>query len=174
MYPWKDRTSDVARFAFAWPLLRHRRLTKRIVKAPKVHLTDTGLACYLLGIREPDQLRLHPLRGPLFESWVASEILKARLHRGLEPDMFHLREDRGAEVDLLVEAGRTVFGVEVKSGATLVSEFFDDLRDVAQRFAQAVPHLHFEPRLVYGGGRSEKRDGLRAIAWDAVPDQTWW
>ena len=44
------------------------RLRKRLVKMPKLHFYDTGLACWLLGIREPAQLRTHPLRGALFET----------------------------------------------------------------------------------------------------------
>lgn len=55
-----------------------RNFRKRLVKAPKLHFVDSGLACHLLGIRDPDQLRVHPLRGALFESWCASEVLKAR------------------------------------------------------------------------------------------------
>ena len=51
-----------------------RNLGKRLVKTPKLHLLDSGLACYLLGIRTPDELRHHPLRGAIFESWVVAEI----------------------------------------------------------------------------------------------------
>ena len=49
----------------------HSNLRKRLVKMPKLHFYDTGLACWLLGIRTPEQLRNHPLRGPIFETWVA-------------------------------------------------------------------------------------------------------
>lgn len=49
---------------------------------PKLHFYDTGLACWLLGIRTTDHLRAHPLRGPLFETWVVSEIMKHRTNRG--------------------------------------------------------------------------------------------
>ena len=57
-------------------------LRKRLVKMPKLYFYDTGLACWLLGIREPQQLRSHPLRGAIFETWVVSEILKHRVNRG--------------------------------------------------------------------------------------------
>ena len=60
----------------------HLNIRKQVVKAPKLHFFDSGLACYLLGIREPEQLRLHPLRGAIFESWVIAEIYKAYVHRG--------------------------------------------------------------------------------------------
>jgi uncharacterized protein len=64
---------------------------KQVVKAPKLHFIDSGLACYLLGIREPEQLRLHPLRGAIFESWVFSEIYKTNVHSGAQPDLFHFQ-----------------------------------------------------------------------------------
>ncbi len=151
----------------------HRRLTKRIVKAPKVHMIDSGLACHLLGIREPGQLRFHPLRGPLFENWVVSEILKARLNRGFPADLFHLREDRGIEIDLIVESGERIIAVEVKSGKTLAADFFSNLSDLSLRFARDFPHLRLERRLVYGGDRSEERHGVQVVPWDAVPSQEW-
>lgn len=50
---------------------RVRNTRKRMVKAPKLHFVDTGLACSLLGIRSSEQLATHPLRGAVFESWVA-------------------------------------------------------------------------------------------------------
>jgi predicted AAA+ superfamily ATPase len=49
-----------------WPLARN--VTKRQVKAPKLHFLDTGLLCYLLGISSPEHLVHHPLRGAVFET----------------------------------------------------------------------------------------------------------
>ena len=53
---------------FRLPALR-TNLRKRLVKMPKLHFYDTGLVCWLLGIRAPEQLRTHPLRGSIFEIW---------------------------------------------------------------------------------------------------------
>jgi predicted AAA+ superfamily ATPase len=151
----------------------HRSFRKRVIKAPKLHFVDSGLACYLLGIREPEQLQTHPQRGALFESWVAAEILKARLHRGLEPDLHHLRETRGIEVDLLVEAGEILFGVEMKSGATVASGFTDDLRELGGRIEREAPHLRYEPRLVYGGDQLQARGGVSIVPWSQVAELSW-
>jgi predicted AAA+ superfamily ATPase len=151
----------------------HRSFRKRMIKAPKVHVIDSGLACYLLGIREPEQLQAHPQRGALFESWVAAEILKARLHRGVEPDLYHLRETRGIEVDLLVEAGEILFGVEVKSGATVASGFTDDLRELGVRIERESPHLRYEPRLVYGGDQPQARSDVEIVPWSRVAELGW-
>ena len=57
-----------------------------------------------------------------------SEMLKSRLHRGLPERMFHMREARGFEVDLLIEEGDRMIGVEKKSAATVAPDFFVALR----------------------------------------------
>ena len=59
----------------------HRNIRKQLVKRPKLHFLDSGLACHLLGIRSAEELRHHPLRGAIFESWVASEIYKSHPSR---------------------------------------------------------------------------------------------
>jgi hypothetical protein len=151
----------------------HRNLRKRAVKAPKLHFIDSGLACHLLGIRTPEQLRLHPLRGALFESWVVAEVAKARLHSGRPLDLYHMREDRGAEIDLVAESGQTVYGVEVKSGATLAEDFLPQLRAFADRVAEQWPHLQPVPRLLYGGNRRETRSGIEVIPWQEVQSADW-
>ena len=150
-----------------------RNVRKRAVKSPKLHFVDSGLACHLLGIRDPAQLRLHPSRGAIFESWVASEILKARVHRGAPPDIFHLRETRGAEVDLVIEAGPRLFAVEVKSGATVVPDFFRALEGLAEAVRERAPHLQAVARLVYGGEEPQRRSGVHVIPWHGIQDVGW-
>ena len=151
----------------------HHNLRKRAVKTPKLHFVDTGLVCQLLGIRTPDQLQLHPLRGPVFESWVASELLKARLHSGRPADLFHRREDHGLELDVVVESEAKVYGVEVKSGETLAPDFFRALTRFGTRVAEDLPHLEPIPRLIYGGNRRETRGGVAVIPWNEVQSVPW-
>lgn len=136
----------------------HRNIRKQIVKAPKLHFLDTGLACSLLGIRHSEQLRSHPLRGPLFESWVAAEILKALLHRGHHPDLKHYRESRGAEIDLVVQQAGKLHLIECKSGATIDPSFLDSL----SRFRSS------EPALVYGGSESHPRRAIPLFSWKNI------
>lgn len=81
-------------------LMLHVNIRKQIVKAPRLHFLDTGLVCLLLQIREPGQLRLHPLRGAIFESWEVSELYKAPVHQGEQPILHHYRESRGLEMDV--------------------------------------------------------------------------
>lgn len=150
-----------------------RTFRKRLVKAPKLHFVDSGLACQLLGISEPDQLRHHPLRGSLFESWVAAEILKSRAHRGLPPAMYHYRDARGHEVDLVVESERAVFLVEAKAGATVHGEAFGPLTRLAERVADDAATKPVECRLVFGGEHPQSRGSARAVPWGRLDREAW-
>ncbi|MEX2583926.1 MAG: ATP-binding protein [Gemmatimonadota bacterium] len=147
-----------------------RNVRKRAVKAPKLHFLDSGLVCHLLGIRSPTQLREHPLRGPIFESWVAAEVLKARLHRKRSADLYHLRETRGIELDLIVEAEERVMGVEMKSGATVARDFFDALRSFEP---PGQAGIGLGRRLVYGGEAPQMRGGIEVIPWREVQAVSW-
>ncbi|MCP4695751.1 MAG: ATP-binding protein [Gammaproteobacteria bacterium] len=151
----------------------HRNLRKQVVKAPKLHFFDSGLACHLLGIREPEQLRHHPLRGAIFESWTVSEIYKARIHRGLMPDLFHYRESRGLEVDLVLEQADSLTAVEMKSGATLSMDFLTGLRRFAARLQPTGEKQNIKSYLVYGGNATQRRSDVFILPWSEVPAIDW-
>lgn len=151
----------------------HRSARKRIVKAPKLHFMDTGLACHLLGITEPGQLRRHPLRGALFESWVVSEVYKWRIHRALPARMFHYRETRGLEVDLLVEEGERLVAVEAKSAATVAGGFLKTLDRFRAEVEERQPHLTCDLRLIYGGDAAQQRSNAAIIPWDRIHEHGW-
>lgn len=153
------------------PWVRNPR--KRVTKAPKLHFVDTGVVCSLLGIRSSEQLVTHPLRGAIFESWVASEVLKARLHRRRAADLFHLREARGVEIDLVVEAADRIIGVEVKSGATVTADFFRGGRELPELVARVGDGRTADPLLVYGGEAPQERSGVRVVPWHAVGETDW-
>jgi hypothetical protein len=159
-------TSYLVQLVPAW----HSNARKQVVKAPKLHFLDTGLACHLLGIRDPGQLALHPLRGALFESWMAGEIIKARLNRGLGPDCFHYREKRGPEVDLMVRGALGWHLAEAKSAQTVDSSFFQHLNDLAQSLGQDQVA---DSRLVYGGSAATRRSGTEVLPWDTLQRADW-
>ncbi|HXU30271.1 MAG TPA: ATP-binding protein [Thermoanaerobaculia bacterium] len=152
----------------------HANVSKRLVKAPKLHFVDSGLVCYLLGIRSADQLRDHPLRGAIFETWVASEILKSRVHRGLPPSLLFFRDAKGSEVDLVVEDGRSLFAIETKSGRTIAGDFFGGLEQFRALAAEARPDLQTKPFLVYGGAEAQKRTLAEVIPWSELDRHAWW
>jgi predicted AAA+ superfamily ATPase len=79
---------------------------KRLIKSPKVYLCDSGLACHLLGIQSQAELERSPFLGPLFEGYVAAEILKSQINRGSAKELYHFRDQQGLEVDFLFPDGR--------------------------------------------------------------------
>lgn len=152
----------------------HRNLGKRLTKSPKLYFYDSGLVCHLLGIRSAAELRLHPLRGAIFESWAVSEIMKARLHRGLAADLFFYRDFRGSEVDVVVGAGPHQIAVEIKSSETFQPGFLAPLRSFASlmRAARAAP-ARLESVVVYGGTTAQRRTEAQVIPWSRIASSDW-
>lgn len=139
----------------------HRNFGKRLVKTPKLYFVDTGLACWLLGIRDQAQLAAHPLRGALFETLIVGEFLKARCNAGQPADLYFWRDNGGNEADLLFERGGRVQTVEIKSGATVTP---DTIR-AGQKSARFVGAEAHAPWLVYGGDERYARSGVEVIGW---------
>ena len=144
----------------------HRNLGKRLVKSPKLHFYDTGLACWLIGIRTPQQLRTHPLRGAIFETWVVSEIVKHRLNRGETRGLYFYRNRDGAEVDLVIEHPSRLTLVEAKSSQTpSASQFGGALRVQRHLAAASMPS---DIAVAYGGDEAQNRAVGRLIPWESI------
>lgn len=150
----------------------HANLRKRLVKMPKLHFYDTGLVCWLLGIRTAEQLRTHPLRGPIFETWVVSEIAKYRTNRGETGRLFFYRDSNGAEADLIIEHPSHNTLVEAKASATPSSALFRGARRVRR-------HLSRLPRpcsvvVAYGGKQHQQRTRGSLIPWRRLHKAGFW
>ena len=105
--------------------------TKRLVKAPKLHFTDTGVASYLLGLDETTLVRDRSRYGQLLESFVVAELSKQLTWSDTRAELYHYRSHSGEEVDIMIEtAGGDVLGLEVKASATVSSDDFKALRSV--------------------------------------------
>ena len=94
---------------------------KRLIKSPKVYLTDSGLACHLVGIRSSAELERSPFLGAIIEGFVAAEIVKAQLNRGGRRELYFFRDRPGLEVDFLFPWQSRLWMVEVKAGRTVRS-----------------------------------------------------
>ncbi|MDR0826540.1 MAG: ATP-binding protein [Desulfovibrio sp.] len=93
---------------------------KRLVKSPKVHICDSGLACHLCGA-DTERLGKNPiLAGRLLESFVAGELQKQSSWTDHPVTLYHYRSQSGDEVDMVMEdrAGR-ICAVEVKMAASV-------------------------------------------------------
>lgn len=139
----------------------HQNFNKRLTKMPKLYFFDPGLACFLLGIENHGQLDTHYLRGGLFESMIVSEFFKYRLNHGREPNCYFWRDKTGHEIDCVLETGGNIIPVEIKSGETVKTSFFDGLKYwnklSGQNPSQSV--------LIYGGEREEKRSNGLVLGW---------
>ena len=97
-------------------------LSKRLVKSPKIHVCDSGLACHLCGADAERLADDSILARRLLESFVAGELLKQSSWTEHPVSLYHYRSQSGEEVDVVLEdrAGR-VAAVEVKLAASVVS-----------------------------------------------------
>jgi len=139
----------------------YRNFRKRLVKTPKLYFYDIGLVVRLLGIENSAQLATHPLRGPLFENWVIVELLKGRFNRGRKSNLFFWRNNTGLEIDVLAEQAGRLRPIEIKSGATLASDWWNGLN----RWLELAGTEAVDPTLVYGGETPWRRDAASAVPW---------
>lgn len=105
----------------------YANIGKRLVKAPKVYFTDTGLLCYLVGLRDVEHAMSGPMGGAIFENLVAADMLKIFLHRGEEPAMYYWRTSHGSEVDLVIETQSGLVPLEIKQTETPRPEMAKDI-----------------------------------------------
>ncbi len=151
----------------------YRNLGKRLLKTPKLHFHDSGLACYLLGIRSPDELRHHPLRGAIFESWVLSEIVKAHVHSGATLDVTFFRDRHGLEADAVVQAGRRTLLVEAKSGETVPADALASLEKVQDLLRAAGMPAKTGKLVVHGGRERWTQRETTALPWADIDRYDW-
>jgi hypothetical protein len=99
----------------AWLLPWLNNYDKRIIKSPKLYFYDTGLACALLRINKPSDLKNHFLKGALFENLIINEYHKMYTNKGQKPNLHFWREISGTEIDLIVDQQP----IEIKSSETI-------------------------------------------------------
>lgn len=105
----------------------HTNRTSRLVKAPKLYMLDTGLACHLTGWTSPTTAMAGAAAGALAETWVVGEILKSWWATGVEPPMYHYRSKDGVEIDLVFDVDGALLPVEIKRSATVRREWAQPL-----------------------------------------------
>ena len=116
----------------------HVNPLSRLVKRPKLHIGDTGIACALLGL---DAARLdsnRTLLGALLETFVLQDLRRQASWRRDPIDFFHYRDRDNFEVDIVVEGEGVVAGVEVKAAATVTDS---DLRGLRRLQSAAGPRF---------------------------------
>jgi predicted AAA+ superfamily ATPase len=111
----------------------HRNEAKRLVKTPKVHLPDSGLAATLAGLTVEEWNTRRDRFGHLLESFVVQQFIAQA--GWTDPDLrfWHYRDKDLVEVDLVVTRGRQTWGVEVKASATVLESDGHGLRRLADQ-----------------------------------------
>lgn len=123
---------------------------RQTIGMPKLHFLDTGLACYLLGIRTPRQLSTSPIYGALLESFVYNECLKHLSWASEDVGIYHFRDKQKNEVDLVLEGGGgRLTVIEVKASASVNEADFKGLT----KLAEFTGHRFANGLLFYGGNR---------------------
>lgn len=128
---------------------------KRIVKRPKLHLSDAGICTALLGADTSQLTANRPLLRQLLEAFVHQEVRRQASWYDQSAEFFHLRNKDGAEVDILIEQPTgAIAGVEVKASGTVRHGDFTGLRElqtaVGDRFARGVVLCNCETCAPFG------------------------
>jgi len=136
---------------------------KRLTKTPKVYFYDTGLLCSLLGIRNPEELASHPLRGQIFENHAVAEMRKQTDIERNRTHLFFYRENRGVEVDLIREKmiGANYELYEIKSSKTYRSDFTANMK----KASEVIPNVK-STSIIYDGDTM----GRIAVNFRDIPD----
>ena len=145
----------------------HRHAARRLVKTPKVHLVDSGLAATLAGIRESDWLERRALMGHLLESFVVQQIITQGSWTHSDLRFWHYRDKDKVEVDLVITRSHEVWGIEIKAAAS-VSE--RDVRGLQRLAAQSG--TDFRGGIVIYTGADKLTAGKSQFL--AVPIQELW
>lgn len=147
----------------------HSNRLSRLVKTPKLHLGDTGLACALLGADAAALKADRALLGQLLETFVVQELKRQASWHDDPLTFFHFRDRDGVEVDVVIERGaRSLVGVEVKASATVTTADFRGLRKLKEaagkRFAGGA--VLYDGEMSAGFGDAMYAVPIRAL-WDS-------
>jgi uncharacterized protein len=115
----------------------------------------------LLGIKSPEQLSVHPHRGAVFETFIASEIMKSAYNSAETASLYFWRDRSGNETDFLIDRGSDLLLIEAKSGKTVASDWFNGLK----KWRTTGGNRSKQGALIYGGDDSYSREGTIVTSW---------
>ena len=133
---------------------------KRLVKAPKLYFTDTGLAAYLLQLGDGGQVQASELYGALFENLIVANLRKSRFNAGNQHPLYYYRDNHQLEVDLLESTGGELILTEIKATTT----YRDRLRINLDKVAVLV-NKPVRKRVIYGAAESRTVSDVEFTSW---------
>jgi predicted AAA+ superfamily ATPase len=123
----------------------------------------------LLGLRDENQVNLHYLKGALFENLILSEFIKRKFNRGENYQPYFWQDSHGKEIDCLLISGEKITPVEIKSGKTMSTSYFDNLK----YWRPLVNLPQGQGYVVYGGDESMQTSAGTFVSWrqlERIPD----
>ena len=150
----------------------YENLGKRLLKSPKVYISDSGLACHLLGVDTEREFRKSPFAGALFEGFLAAEIAKSQVNRGRRRELYYFRDEQGLEVDFVIPGrGGSLSLVEAKLTRTVVPSMAAPMLRLMEaakkkgrgRARVAMSLVHEAP--ASGAVTRALAPGVRALPW---------
>lgn len=125
----------------------YRNIGKRLTKKAKIYFYDSGLVCYLLGIRTTEQLNTHPLRGEIFENMVVGDMIKNIYNKGTDNNLFFYRDKSQHKVDVIQEDGLQLKAYEIKSAQIINTDFYKNL----DYFRKLIGKDLISSQIIYAG-----------------------
>ena len=114
----------------------HNNRLSRLIKTPKLHLSDTGLACALLGVNSKTLWQDRALLGQLLETFIYQELRKYADWHNENLNFFHFRNRDQVEIDIVIEQGKQLAGIEVKAAATVTESDFKGLKKLRDAYGR--------------------------------------
>ena len=131
----------------------YKNFNKRLIKSPKLYFWDTGLLCFFLGIKDPQQLNFHSHLGNIFETYILSEIRKSFLNAQRKASI-HFWHDKVCEVDLLIDVEfDKPLAIEIKAGKTYNNDYRKSLD-----YWQKISKSSLPKYIIYGGQEEQNLD----------------
>ncbi len=127
----------------------HPNDARRLVKAPKIHIVDSGLGATLTDLSAVDWMTSRERFGHALESFVLQQLIAQAGWTDPELRFWHYRDKDQVEVDVVISCGRKVWGVEIKAGATVTPDDGRGLRRLAEHAGR-----HYQEGIVLYGGTS--------------------
>jgi predicted AAA+ superfamily ATPase len=116
------------------PYLKNR--ASRLIKSPKLYLSDSGLACYLTGLNRIEYTSSQPLTGSMFETYIAQNLLSLIQGRWPSACLYFWSVQGRNEVDFIIEVNNHCIALEIKSGTRWQERDLSGLK----AFLTATPH----------------------------------
>lgn len=114
----------------------YENISKRLIKSPKLYFYDVGVASYLLGLENSQQMERDPLRGSLVENLVILELIKKRFNQGQDHNLFFYQDSHHNEVDVIIKTHEGLIPVEIKAAQTYNNEFLKGLHSFKKVFSR--------------------------------------